>query len=149
MTNKKRKKKINKNLKFLRKSLKDQKWGLDKDGNEVITEGYRGVVLEGSSRCFNGDQKVVTNNGYEQISKLKEGDLVKSYNEDKNINQYKRVIKTHKYKNNKKCLRVTLKNGDTIECTEDHKFYYLGKWVSISDIRKYFNDRKRNMENNT
>lgn len=42
--------KTNKNYKFLRDAIINQKWGWDKNGRPKLLSGYAGCVLEGSSR---------------------------------------------------------------------------------------------------
>jgi len=122
--------KTNPNYKLLFECLQNQEFDFKGD----LISGYGGAILEGSSRCFSKDQKVVTKKGLKKISDIKKGDFVKSFNEDKKENEYKKVLNVFKLKNKKKCFRIKLKNGKTIECTSDHKFYYKGKFIEIEKI---------------
>lgn len=94
----------------------------------------QGFVLEGGSRCFSENTFVITIDGPKQINNIVKGDLVKTYNENTNQIEYKPVLSVFKMDNKKKSYRVTLKNGKTIECTDDHKFYYKGGWISLKQL---------------
>lgn len=104
----------NPNYKLLHSSIKNGK--------------KKGAILEGSSRCFYGDQLVITKNGSKPIKSINIGDQVLSNK------GFKKVTKTHELRNTKKCVEIRLKNGQKIRCTEDHKFYYKGTWVEVKDI---------------
>jgi intein/homing endonuclease len=67
-------------------------------------------------------------NGLVPIKDIQEGDAVKTQN------GWNEVIETHKFNNTKKAVRIKLKNGKYIECTNDHKFFYRGRWVEIKNI---------------
>jgi hypothetical protein len=101
-----------------------------------------GATLEGSSRCFSKDQLIQTKLGVKKISDILEGEEILTFNEKSKIKEYKNVKKVYKFKNNKKSIRVKLKNGFIIECTEDHKFYFNGKWVTLKNIIKYHEGNK-------
>ena len=118
------------NYKFLQKSLLDQRY---EDG--TLVSGYRGVILEGSSRCFHSGQEVLTNVGPKKISEIKKGDLVLT------PKGYKTVTDTHKMRNSKPCVRIKLKSGKIIVCTEDHEFFFKGVWVSIKHILSLVNQK--------
>ena len=133
------KRQINPNFKYLLKSFIKQKYHKDK-----LISGKRGVILEGSSRCFSGQQQIKTSKGAKLIKNIGTGDKVKSFNEATKKNEYKSVTHLHSFVNTKPSLRITLKNGSIIECTEDHKFYHEGAWVSVKHIVSLWNER--NME---
>lgn len=133
------KRKINPNLKYLYSCLKNQKY----DENEELISGKRGVILEGSSRCFSENQKILTDKGVKRISDITTQDNVITYNENERVNEIKRVIDKLVFKNSKKCYRIKLKNSEFIEVTDDHEFYYNGKWVSISNIISIWNERNK------
>lgn len=107
----------------------------------------RGVVLEGGSRCFTPSQLVLTKGGSKPISELKKGDLVYSYNFNNGNKELKPVVLTMRNKPDKPIIKITLKNGKTIEGTEDHKIMFKGGWVSLKYLVSLWNDR--NMETNT
>jgi len=103
------------------------------------------TVNQGGTRCFHPDTHIVTDKGNVKISDIKQGDFVLSYNESLKINEFKKVVNTFKLNNNKKTIKLKLKNGSVIIATIDHKFYVDGGWRSLNSI---IHD-KRNMEKNT
>ena len=104
---------------------------------KAYEQGYPVICNEGGSRCFAPDTLVRTMNGLVPIKDIQEGDAVKTKN------GYNEVIKTWKFKNYKKAVRIKLKNGKFIECTDDHRFYFRGRWIEIKNILSLLN------ENNT
>lgn len=81
------------------------------------------IFNEGGARCFNGDQKVITISGPKRIKDIIPGDKVLTLNEDTIEKEYKPVQEVHKFENTKRTIRVKMKDGATIECTDDHEFY--------------------------
>lgn len=63
-----------------------------------------------------------------------------SYNEATKENEFKRVKDVFKYINNKPTVRIKLKNGKEIICTDDHKFFYKGGWISIKHLLSLANE---------
>lgn len=101
----------------------------------VNNERLKGIGLSGASRCLNGNSLVSTIEGLKHIKEIKEGDYVKSYNQLTDCIEYRKCIKPHKFtENKKKIIRITLKNGKTIEATEDHKFFFKGAWVELKHL---------------
>lgn len=100
------------------------------------------IVLEGSSGCFNPSQTIVTKDGVKPLSEIRNGEYVLSYNEKTQVEEYRVVEQHHVHANQKKCLRITLKNGSVIECTEDHKFYYGGNWIPIRQLLDMYYHKK-------
>ena len=94
----------------------------------------RMIVLLGGSRCFSGEQKIETPQGLKKISDINKDDLVFTYKNGKKVSR--RVLNTFKMKNTKPTVRIKLKNGKTITCSDDHKFRYNDEWVEIKDILK-------------
>lgn len=85
---------------------------------------------EGGMRCFDGDTLIHTPTGVKPIKDITQNDFVKSYNHTTQKIEYKRVIGTaSSSEHGKKCLNIKLKNGNVIKCTEDHEFYYQGRYV--------------------
>ena len=106
--------------------------------NKRAYEGnYPVICNEGGTRCFGANTLVRTMNGLIPIQDIQEGYAVKTQN------GWNEVIETHKFKNTKKAIRIKLKNGKLIECTDDHKFYFRGRWIEIKNILSLLN------ENNT
>jgi len=97
----------------------------------------------GGTRCFYESQKIITNNGVKKISDVSKNDMVLSFNEESKISEYKKVLDVIKTSNhNKKCLKITFKNGEVIKCTEDHKIYYKGRYVCAKDLVKELENSK-------
>jgi hypothetical protein len=99
----------------------------------LILNEYRYNIQMGSRGCFGKKQKVETINGLKKISKIKIGEIVKSYNTETKEVEYKKVIDTFKYENKEKCIKMNY-NGKIIVCTLDHKFFYQGEFVEIAKI---------------
>lgn len=112
---------INPNLKHLTKTFQS---------------GMRGAVLEGSSRCFHPDQKVITNQGEVSISTLTTDNFVQSFNHVTGSIEFKKVIAVHHNTKRKKGFKIKLKDGSVIICTKDHRFFYNGEYIEIKDILK-------------
>lgn len=102
------------------------------------------ICNEGGTRCFAPNQTVITSEGSKCISDIKKGDKVQSLNESTKQIELKTVLDTMSFKNTKKSYRITLKTGETIECTQDHEFYYKGSWVSIKHVVSLWNDKNSN-----
>lgn len=92
------------------------------------------LINQGGTSCFHPDTLIVTQNGSKPIKDISIGDVVLSFNEDLKVNEWKKVVNTFKYQNTKNTIRVKLKNGKEIICTDDHKFYYKGGWISIKHL---------------
>ena len=92
------------------------------------------IVNEGGTSCFSGRQHVVTLRGNIPISEITPGDYVKSHNETTKKDEWKCVTNVFKYKNTKPTLKITLKNGQTIVATEDHKIYHEGGCNTLKHI---------------
>jgi len=97
------------------------------------------VILQGGRRCFSPDTRIVSKGKNKKISEVKCGDKVLTYNEQTGINEFKRVFGVHKTINTQKTVRIKLKTGKTIVCTEDHEFYFQGRWVKIKNILSLLN----------
>ena len=113
---------FNPNLKYLVKCY-----------NEGV-ESKVGVCLEGSSRCFDKDQLIITDRGPVKISDLSINDKCLSYNHDTGTNEFKQVQAVIKTPNVKRCFKIKLKDGTVITCTEDHKFFYQQRYIEVKHI---------------
>lgn len=102
---------------------------------KAYEEGYPVICNEGGARCFAPDTLVRTMQGLVPIKDIQEGDAVKTQN------GWNEVIETHKFKNTKKAVRIKLKNGKHIECTDDHKFFYRGRWIEIKNILSLLDEK--------
>jgi intein/homing endonuclease len=107
----------------------------------LAAQDKRGIVLEGGSRCFSEDTLVVTSDGSKKISDIQKGNLVLTMNEGTGKEEFKKVLDVLKFQNNeKKAVRIKLKNGKEIICTADHKFYFEGGWLEIKQILHLWNE---------
>lgn len=96
--------------------------------------------------CFLAGTKIATITGYKSIEKIKVGDYVLSYNDCKNINEYKKVVNVFKRENAKEEL-YTIKTDDTefsltghhgVYTMRDGKYPYIAAMeLKVGDIVKY------------
>jgi intein/homing endonuclease len=99
------------------------------------------ICNEGGTRCFSKDTKVLTSKGYKNISLVKNGDKVLTYNEASHKKEFKKVNESLKFKNTKKTYKVKMKSGVEFVATEDHEFYYKGGWVSLKHLLSLLNEK--------
>lgn len=118
-------------LRFNKRLFNNIYWEIDKWYNDT---DIRYIWIYGGSSCFAGHQHIKTNRGDIQIKDIVIGDVVQTINETTKEIEEKKVIDTLKFDNNKKAFRIKLKNGEIIECTEDHKFLFNGGFTKIKDI---------------
>ena len=97
--------------------------------NEI--ENFDHLVMQGGTRCFAPNQKVVTRRGSVPISEMLIGDEVFCFDENTGSNEWKPVVDVLKFSNKKPTVKIKLKNGETIVCSADHKFFHNGEWVEI------------------
>jgi hypothetical protein len=101
----------------------------------AYNDGYKYIINQGGSRCFAPNTLIETLEGNKSISEIKTGDMVKTMNEETKEIVWKQVKDVfYTPNNNKPSIRLKLKNGDIIECTEDHKFYFEGGFTSLKHI---------------
>ena len=101
------------------------------------------ILNEGSSRCFDANQMILCSDGSKPISEIKSGDMVVSFNHDTGENMLKKVSDVIITQNNtKKCLKIKLKNGTEINCTEDHEIYYNGRYICAKELVSLCNNLK-------
>ena len=86
------------------------------------TGGSGGNILQ-PPRCFVAGTKVLTNNGYKDIDKIKIGDIVLSYNEKTKKNEYKKVLEVFKHENVDDNIYSLTINNSIIEASSIHPFY--------------------------
>jgi intein/homing endonuclease len=78
--------------------------------------------------CLSGDQRIFMGDGtLKKIKDIRKNDIVLSYNEIRRSVPSNRVI-SQCYSGKKDVYRITLENGDSLECTKDHPIfvYYQG-----------------------
>ena len=77
--------------------------------------------------------KIITKNGKKNINDIKVGDSVLSYNENKNINEYSKVINKFTSTSNS-ILKITFQN-EIFEVTKEHPFYNGKKYINASSLQ--------------
>lgn len=88
-----------------------------------------------SGGCLVPDEEVITSDGIKCIKDIKVGDKVLTVD-----GTYQDVLETFKF--NKNTIKLEFDNGETIECSEDHKFlvennYTLNKsWKKAKDLNE-------------
>ncbi len=93
------------------------------------------ATFTGTPSCFTGERLVHTNLGVKKISELNLDDLVLSYNHDKKVNEYRRVIDKSSNKNKSgKLFRIKMKDGSVIKVTGDHRFFTGTEYLKIEKI---------------
>jgi intein/homing endonuclease len=132
------------NIEFDKYSYNPLYWHIKKYLNN---DKIRYIYIYGGS-CFHHAQKIETNNGYKEISNIKKGEYVKTFNRRRKTIEFKKVVDTLIFSNKKKCYKITLKNGNVIKSTEDHKFFYGGSWIRLKHIVSLWNG-KRELESDT
>ena len=102
------------------------------------------VVTEKIDGCFDYNTTIRTNEGHIPIGRIvnqKLPVLVASYNEDKQIVEYKHVVDYHKIKVSHPVLKIGVGyrghgNRDKyITCTDNHEFYTPTGWKQAKDLR--------------
>ena len=89
--------------------------------------------------CFLAGTKVITDEGYKDIDKIKVNDIVLSYNEETRINEYKKVLNLLVHPKEKEVLYTLTIDDKTVEATSEHRFYVISEcgneWVPIKDLK--------------
>jgi hypothetical protein len=92
----------------------------------------RGVLMWGR-QCLTAKTLIKTDTGFENISKLKEGDKVLSFGKKWELKKVTGVTKYGVDLDPKPMLHFIL-YGHRIDCTYDHPFYYNGYYVPIYQL---------------
>ena len=99
-------------------------------GNTVVRPSSSGSSYRpasspryGRNYCFLSDELVLTNKGYKEISKIKIGDMVLSYNEQTKKKEYAKVIYTYEHLNVNDNIYSIKVNNTIIEASTEHPFY--------------------------
>ena len=93
--------------------------------NEFKKEDHVLYAIYGApaeSLCFSGDTEVQTYNGYTPIKDIKVGDLVYTYNEEKEKIELKEVLASFMTSPAAKVVKIKTTNGQEIICTPNHPF---------------------------
>lgn len=103
---------------------------LFKDGEEV-------VVTEKIDGCFREDQKVMMANGEQiPISKIEEGDMVLSYDENNDVFIPQKVENVISRELDKEWIELSFDNGDKTICTNDHLFLTDRGWIKAQNLNE-------------
>src|SRR5699024_4706714 len=86
------------------------------------------IVYGGSKGCLWGEARVCTRDGMKYLKDIHIGDIVLSYNEKDNKNEWKRVTNAFKYENNEDLMFLDFPTGDKVAATFNHLFYIGGRW---------------------
>ena len=109
----------------------------------------RFVINQGGSRCFAPDQEIQLFGKSLPISKVPPGAMVWTWNEIAERREIAKVAEVLKFQNTKPTVKIKLKSGKEIICTEDHEFYYEGGWKEIKYILSLLNGKRDNLEIDT
>lgn len=103
-------------------------------------QAYSKIGLTIIDECFPHNQKVLTSNGPINIGKLyymwKNNDklpLVKSFNIDKNIFEYKKI--TYAWKKKRDDLLEIKYFKSNMKCTPEHKIFTPNGWIKAKDLK--------------
>lgn len=115
--------------------------GLDENGDAIYNPvlpkpkiTFTGTVkLHG---CFEKNTLITLANGEEvPISDINIGDIVLSYDLEKNNYVEKEVYHIENDVSNKKWIKLSFDDDTIIECTEDHKFYTKNRgWIEAKEL---------------
>lgn len=106
-------------------------------------------ILYGGAGCFQGNQLVSTKEGNKPIESIQKGELVLSFNHASNQYEYKQVLNCFRYdRHDEGLIEIKMKDGTIIKVTENHKFFWRGKYVHIKEILSIF-EHGKDLENNT
>ena len=82
--------------------------------------------------CFSCDTLISTIDGYKKIKDIGIGDKVLTFNHSKCMIEEKEVVRTNNHLDS--IYRLEFDNGQTVECTGNHKFYTNRGYLSIEEI---------------
>ena len=92
----------------------------------------------GGGGCFVAGTLVSTNNGYKKIEDIKIGDIVLSYNEQTQENEYSEVLQTFIHDITGNIYTLYIEN-EKIEATGIHRFLIIknnvGNWIPASELK--------------
>ena len=97
----------------------------------TIKQDEFGMIIV--DECFPSGTKINTPYGYKNIEDINIGDIVYSYNHEKNCIEEKKV----NYLFNKKSsqlLKIKFSNGKTITCTKNHPIYTINGYKRADEI---------------
>jgi len=101
---------------------------------EKDMKAYKEARQEAGDPCFSGDTRVLMADGRSlEISRVREGDLVRSYNTERGVVEDKRVLKTYTFPS-----EVYYVINGSIKATAKHPFLMAGPgevWKKASELK--------------
>lgn len=112
------------------------------------------ACTNGGGTCLTGNTRVDTLNGYKYIKDVQVGDMVYSYDLEKDQVVESKVEKKFKHEqSNDKLMLIALSNGKEIEITDNHPTYSVleGRFKEVKDFKlgewvSYYNNESKEME---
>lgn len=93
------------------------------------------VIVAGRPGCFDGDQLIHTKRGLTKIKDINTNDYVLSYNEKRDINEWRKVLARPLHETTPdRMFKITLKDGTVIKVTENHEFFTGSAYMKIKDF---------------
>lgn len=87
---------------------------------EKIKDMFGTIIVD---ECFPGFVPVHTDQGTKPIEGVQAGDMVWSFNHDTGVRELKPVVRVMKKASAKRLMRITMEDGSSFTCTEDHKIW--------------------------
>lgn len=91
-------------------------------------------ITEKLDGCLAGDTLVVCKDGVKPISEITHEDEVKCYDVDTGETDYYNGMYIPPGHNDKRWVELTLEDGSTIKCTEDHLFLSGSEFIEAKDL---------------
>ena len=92
------------------------------------------AINQGGTSCFEKNTLIATYDGCVPISNVRVGTLVKCFDHTTLQTTFKKVLNVFEFENFDRTVKIKLKNGKTIICTENHLFFINGKYQPIKSI---------------
>ena len=112
-----------------------------KSSGTIITEGvydpgiFKAVFLSGGPGCFDENTLIKTENGYNKISEIVEGENVWTLDKD-GKRLLSEVSEVFEYDADKEMVELELESGEVITCTLDHEIRLSnGEWIFAKDLK--------------
>jgi hypothetical protein len=96
--------------------------------------GFDNQINDWDLQCFEKDTPIATKEGSKFIQDIKIADWVKTWNENTEQFEYKKVLRTFE-KVADQTLHIKLSNGQLVKVTTEHPFLSNDIWVAAIDLR--------------
>jgi hypothetical protein len=104
------------------------------DGANIEGESFQIIICE---ECLVKGSKISTPKGLVNVEDVKVGDNVLSYNHDLKIIEHKKVLRSFNQQlYERKIVTITLSNGETLKCTDNHKIFLNNEGYFRADLAK-------------